>query len=347
MIDLRKTAWASPLVQSVPTDPGRSWVRDPMPAIQPPPDHEVDPTPEAKWPPDSHTGIYGAVSPRIIALPGTGYRMYYTQIMPRHGFPAGANDYDNASSRILSAFSHDGETWTPEAGVRLSPGQGGAGALRVVSSEVVPVEGTGGRFRMYFECCNGPQSQQNSIRSAISEDGLVWSPEPGARFESAGVNYNSPRILILDDGRCRLYCQERGKGIVSALSDDGLTFHQDTGIRIAPDTPNDRFVAFAPEILRIAGAGYRMYYSGYSTPRQSQILTAVSDDGLTWVKKTEPVIAPNGTGPDAVKSSEMCVIRVHHHPGQAAHYRMFYEACDGTARDKRGVWRIASATSAD
>ena len=348
MIDLVQTASACPSVQTVPTDPGTSWAKNPLPAIEPPPDHEVDPAPEAKWPAAAtRTGVYGVVSPRILALTGGGYRMYYTQILPRHGSPAGANDYDTASSRILSATSHDGETWSPEAGVRLSPQQGGAGDFRVVSSEVVPIDSPSGRFRMYYECCNGPQSQQNSIRSAISDDGLVWSPERGARIESAGVNVNSPRIIILDDGRCRLYFQERGKGIVSAVSDDGLRFRPDSGIRIAPNTPNDRFVAFAPEILRIAGAGYRMYYAGHSTQKRAQILTAVSADGLTWDKETQPVIAPNGTGPDAAKCSEMCVIRVLHHQEQAANYRMFYEACDGTAQDRRGVWRIASAKSAD
>jgi len=51
----------------------------------------------------TRTGLCGAVSPRVVALASGGYRMYYTQILPRAGFRAGANDYDNATSRILSA----------------------------------------------------------------------------------------------------------------------------------------------------------------------------------------------------------------------------------------------------
>ena len=131
---------ASPLVHSAPTDPGTSWAKDAQVVVDAPPDDEVDPRPDAQWPPDAvRTGVCGAVSPRVVALPGGGYRLYYTLILPRPGFPAGANDYDNATARILSATSPDGSTWTPEPGVRLSSEEGGAGEFRVVSSEVVPL----------------------------------------------------------------------------------------------------------------------------------------------------------------------------------------------------------------
>ena len=188
MIDLVRSASASPLAHTVSTDPGSIWVKDELAAIDAPPDEDTDPSPEAEWPTNAkRTGMYGVVGPRIITLPDGRYRLYYTQITPRAGFPAGANDYGNASSRILSAISSDGSTWTPEAGVRLTPQAGGAGDFRVVSSEVVPVAGQSGRLRMYYECCNGQQGTPNSIRSALSEDGgLLWTPETGARFGGYG-----------------------------------------------------------------------------------------------------------------------------------------------------------------
>ena len=350
MIDLSQSPSAAPvppLVHSVPTDPGTSWAKDARVVVDAPPDDEVDPRPDAQWPPDAvRTGVCGAVSPRVVALPGGGYRLYYTQILPRSGFPAGANDYDNATSRILSATSPDGSTWTPEPGVRLSSQQGGAGEFRVVSSEVVPLPGGDGRLRMYYECCPGPQSAQNSIRSALSEDGgLVWTPEPGARIEADGRNYSAPRIVILDGGRCRLYCCDRGRGIVSAVSDDGLTFRREPGLRIAQDGAYDAHAAFAPDILRISGIGYVMYYAGYGVPNRAYILRAESDDGLAWRKRAEPVISPGGGVWDAAKCSEMCVFRLPGRHGATPRYRMVYEACDGTAKNERGVWRIAGATS--
>lgn len=349
MIDLTQTRAASARIHIVAADPGPKWVKDAAVAIDAPPDaNAMDPQPDAKWPIQApRTGICGVVSPRIVMLPGGGYRLYYSQILPRPGFPAGANDYDYSTTRILSAFSVDGTTWTPEPGVRLAPQAGGAGEFRVVSSEVVPV-GDGSRLRMYYECCVGPQSVTNSILSAISADGgLAWTLEPGVRLQSEGHNFAAPRIIILKDGRVRLYCYDRGHGIISAIADaDGLQFQQEPGIRIAEDGPYDSHAAFAPEILHVADGAYVMYYAGYSQSNRAYILRATSDDGLNWKKSPEPVIAPGAGGWDAAKCSEMCVIPLPSSAGQGPRYRIFYEACDGTATNERGVWRIATATSA-
>jgi hypothetical protein len=348
MIDLSQSPLPTPQVHAVPTDPGASWGADADVAIDAAPDGEVDPLPEARWAPHAlRTGVYGAVGPRVIALPGGGYRLYYTQILPRRGHPAGANDYDNATTRILSATSSDGSNWTAEPGVRLSPRDGGAGAFRVVSSEVVPMGDAVDRLRMYYECCGGPQSTPNSIRSAASDDGgLVWAPEPAARFGNDGGHYMSPRIVFLDDDHCRLYCCAQGQGIISAMSrDGGLTFRQEPGVRIAQDGTYDAMFAFAPEIVRPPGGGYMMYYAGYGSPHQAHILRATSDDGLTWCKELGPVIAPGNSRWDAAKCSEMCLFRLPSEEGHAPRYRMVYEACDGTAQNARGVWRIAGATS--
>lgn len=347
MINLMKSPVASPLVSMVPIDPGTSWYKEALPAIDAPPDEETTPLPEARWPTEAaRSGIGGAVSPRVVALPGSGYRLYYTQILPRPGFPAGANDYDQATTRILSAYSPDGSNWTPEPGVRLSAHDGGAGEFRVASSEVVPI-GDGTRLRMYYECCPGPQSLSNSIRSANSDDGgLTWTPEVGTRLATEGHNYSAPRIVFLENGQCRLYCNRRGHGIISALSDDGLTFRSEKGVRISQDGAYDSHAAFAPEIVRLTEGGYVMYYAGYSSPERAYVVRAVSHDGLTWHKESAPVVAPGPGGIDAAKCSEMCLVPLPRVVGGRQHYRLLYEACDGTATNQRGVWRIASAVSA-
>lgn len=358
MIDLSKSHAASSQVQSVDIDPGVDWEKESCFAIDAPPDWDTRPLPESAWPEDAvRTGVCGVVSPRVIALAGGGFRMYYSQILPRPGYPSGANDYDNASTRILSAWSDDGMRWVPEAGVRLSPQEAGAGDFRVVSSEVVPI-GDGRRLRMYFECCPGSQGVTNSIRSATSDDGLKWELEPGSRIESAGHNYAAPRIVFLEDGRLRMYLFDRGLGIISLVSIDGLRFDPEPGLRIAQDTDHDRLCAFAPEIIRVAGVGYVMHYAGYSNPQTASILRAESTDGLRWTKRVRPVITPSRRqlgsqesgsqrlGPgnwDAAKASEMCLIRLPQGDDKTTRFRMLYEACDGTAPEARGVWRIASA----
>jgi hypothetical protein len=203
---------------------------------------------------------------------------------------------------------------------------------------------------MYFECCPGSQGVTNSIRSAISDDGLRWELEPGSRVESAGHNYAAPRIVFLEDGRLRMYLFDRGEGIISLVSNDGLRFDHEPGLRIAQDTDHDRLCAFAPEIIRVAGVGYVMYYAGYSDPKKASILRAESTDGLRWTKWPRPVITPTAQrlGPggwDAAKASEMCLIRLPEGPDQITRFRILYEACDGTAPEARGVWRIAAANA--
>ena len=94
MIDLSNSSKASPLVHTINTDPGNLWIKDVAVAIDAPPDSDLNPNPETIWSREDHrTGRCGVVSPRILALPRGGFRMYYSQILPRPGYPAGANDY--------------------------------------------------------------------------------------------------------------------------------------------------------------------------------------------------------------------------------------------------------------
>jgi hypothetical protein len=323
-------------------DPGINWKKDARVTIQAAPDGDDDPAPEAVWPDEAiRSGVCGAVTPRVLRLGDGSYRMYYTQILPRPGYPAGANDYDNATTRILSALSENGETWTPEPGIRLTPEAGDAGEFRVVVTDVVPVRDVG--LRMYYECAPGPQSDPATIRSAVSEDGLLWHPEEGARFGGDGGNYASARLVFLSESICRLYFCRRGTGIVSASSEDGgLTFREEPGVRIDQSGPYDCVVAFAPEVISLPQGGYVMYYAGYASANRAYILRATSEDGLTWQKEPEPVISPGGRW-DRVKCSEVCVFPLP--DGSASTYGMLYEACDGTSTGERGVWRIIGARS--
>lgn len=332
---------------TVGSDPGTRWIKDSKPAVDAPPDDQLDPRPDARWPATGlRSGIYGVVTPNVVPLRSGGYRLYYTQILPRPEFPGGANDYDNATTRILSARSEDGTTWIPEPGVRLSPSQSGPETLRVVSPEVVPFGQDRDRLRMYYEDCRASGRDTATVKSAESEDGgLTWAVEAGVRMGDTGRSFISPRAVFLEDGRCRLYYAERGRGIRSALSaDGGLKFRQESGLRIGPERSGNPRTVFAPEVLCIDGGGYRMYYGQYTTSHSACIMSAVSDDGLAWRKDREPAVAPGGAW-DTAKASEMSVMSLGESDARETGYRMLYEACDGTARDKRGVWRITAAIS--
>lgn len=348
MIDLTRSTAPVPAVHAAERDPGAAWRKSPEPAIDAPPDDDLPPAPDARWPRQAaRTGLCGSVSPRVVRLADGTWRMYYTQILPREGNTTGANDYGNATTRILSAHSADGVAWNPEPGVRLSAAEGGAGDFRVVSSEVVPAADGSGRLRMYYECCPGSQDVQNSIRSAVSDDGLEWEPEPGERLLVSGSNIMAPRILFLGDGRLRMYVTQRGVGIVSAISADGMTFEMEPGPRFPGDTST-----FAPDLVRLPDSRYRIYFVANVNDRPAlqgggqHLMTALSGDGLTWERAAEPVLSPGGTW-DRAKSSEMSVFPLPTAAGQPPGYGMVYEGCDGTTPNARGVWRVAAATSAD
>ncbi|MDE0220748.1 MAG: hypothetical protein OXJ90_15900 [Spirochaetaceae bacterium] len=348
MIDLTRTREPVPAVHVAEHDPGTTWRKSPEPAIDAPADDDLSPAPDARWPRQAtRTGLCGSVSPRVMRLGDGTYRMYYTQILPRAGNPTGANDYGNATTRILSANSADGATWSPDAGVRLSAADGGAGDFRVVSSEVGPAADGSGRLRMYFECCPGSQEVQNSIRSAVSDDGLAWEVEPGDRLRVEGSNIMAPRILFLGDGRLRMYVTQRGVGIVSAISHDGMTFAMEPGPRFPGDTST-----FAPDLVVLPDGRYRIYFVADVGDRPTMqgggqhLMTALSADGLNWERTAEPVLSPGGAW-DRAKSSEMCVFPLPTVAGQPTGYGMVYEGCDGTTPNARGVWRVAAATSAD
>ena len=200
-----------------------------------------------------------------------------------------------------------------------------------------------GRLRMYFESCHGTQSTQNSIRSALSEDGgLTWSVEDGHRLRIGGGNVMASRIIFTEDGLVRLYVTQRTVGIISAISTDGGTDFVIEGSRLPEDASS-----FAPEIVRRPDSGYRMYYVSCISDREptegggQQIVSASSPDGLDW-RVDGGAVVPDGDGPDAVKASEMSTFPL---PAGAAEgmYGMVYEGCDGTTLNARGVWRITSA----
>ncbi len=110
MIDLTASLTAAPVLHVVSSGPGFAWTRDADVAIEAPPDNDSCPLPESRWSKAAKlTGICCVVSPRGLMLPNGGCRMYYPQMLPRPGFTAGANDYDDRTTRILSAYSKDGQ----------------------------------------------------------------------------------------------------------------------------------------------------------------------------------------------------------------------------------------------
>ena len=112
-----------------------------------------------------------------------------------------------------------------------------------------------------------------------------WEKDSGPRVIDGSV----PFVHALKDGKVRLYyCS--GRGILSAVSQDGLTFAKEQGVRISPGTGFESIVC-DPTVVDLPGGKMRMYYKGANSqnpgPGQSihKIYSAISADGLVFQKE--------------------------------------------------------------
>ena len=299
-------------------DPGTVWTKDEGVVI----DIDEDRNP------------HRVLTPNVIALPEGGYRIYYYSAEPERR-------EEGVAGCIISAFSQDGETWTREPGRRVDTHAPDA-ENRTLCPDVVALPEGG--YRMYYQAHSA--TDRGTVLSSISADGLHWTREAGIRFAAVDAVCGSPRCVPLEHGRWRLYCheypnqptgtgRETGNHVISALSDDGLDFEREPGVRIEQERDLEDYAVYAVEVLRLGDGTYRMYYAGWSNdPVEGRIFSATSGDGVDWVKDAG-ICLDNGGPHQSAKVSEPCVVRL-----PDGRFRMFYEANDGGQE-----WRILSATS--
>ena len=310
-------------IHYIASDPGLTWVKDPAASIGP----------------DTPLDSQSILTPNVVQLSQGGFRMYYTGLGPGRAVEA-------SSGYILSAVSSDGLNWQKESGVRLDVHEPDA-THRVLCPDVIPLPD--GRWRMYFEAKgnDGP----TLVLSAISTDGLMWEREAGVRVADAEWSFGSPRCVYVEAPeapsklRYRLYFHhysypmqsglDAQNHIISAISDDGLNFEIEPGVRIAQESEaRESYAVYTPEVIRLADGSYRIYYSGWSDDIRGGIFSASSRDGLNWMKDAGPLLDLDRPL-DRWMVSEPCVINL-----DDDRCRLYYEA-----EDENRVRRILSATS--
>jgi hypothetical protein len=147
--------------------------------------------------------------------------------------------------------------------------------------------------------------------SAVSTDGLVWTPEPGLRVTSKRVesegdfDVGHPTALRLADGSWRIYYQSTtgmDKPCVwaSSSSSDGLSFTRDAGVRLDLGSSTDLTFAGHGRVWMGRDGRLRGLYSGNTSDDTgpSDIGTFVSDDGLAFTI-VAPHAFPEGHDPAA------------------------------------------------
>jgi predicted GH43/DUF377 family glycosyl hydrolase len=205
--------------------------------------------------------------PYIWVVDDTAYRLYYAG-------PGG----------ILSAWSGDGLSFTYEPGVRIPPGD----SMEQIVADPSVVRVSGG-MRMYYKGATGPGGPgqaRHRIFSAFSTDGLAWTKE-GLRYQNPVYPDNGwtsvPDALRLNDGRVRIYYTSATGGIRSIISDDGLVFAPENGVRLPCVDPN---------VLYLPDSSYRMFFA-MPVGQQPHIGYADSPDGLNFTI-VDTIISPGG-----------------------------------------------------
>ena len=316
-------------------------------------------------------------APCVIRIPSDGFRLFYTAVGPGKPFSV-------CQGYILSAVSDDGLVFRTEPGIRLAPQPDlPHSALRVLAPTVT--ECPDGRWRMYVES-RGRAGLPTVICSATSDDMLEWKREDGIRLQSPG-GMGGPRFLALGDGRGRLYCinseygpggpkdgERLARGVVSAVTDDGLHFELEPGYRMqSGDTLYESGGITAAQVIppETEGDTWTLIYSawqdvsaGTSVPvhpssdpdavenglsenfavasiasdmagYRSRIFEAHSTDGVVW-ERGECIVEGGGYDARGIDAVHAEDMSVIK-LGDGV-YRMYYAACDSN-----GNWRVASA----
>src|SRR3990167_9680245 len=161
----------------------------------------------------------------------------------------------------------------------------------IIASIVILLLIVGGFF-FYNSSNKTEEPQQEDVdigEGIVVVDSLLsfsWEKDSGSRVTDGSV----PFIHALRDGKVRLYYCSGNEGILSAISNDGLTFTKEQGVRISPGTGFE-FSVCDPTLVNLPNGKMRMYYKGADNqdagPGQSihKIYSAISSDGLAFEKE--------------------------------------------------------------
>ena len=186
--------------------------------------------------------------------------------------PPGVKGDGPWNHRLLIAVSSDGVTWYK--------------TYRVLADQALApdvIVDREGYVRVYYV-----DYYNRGIVVAISRDLVNWKY---VKVKGVPPDWTDPSIVILHDGRYRLYAsymppEGGGSRIVSAVSDDGIHFKVEEGVRYERDV-----VVRNPEVI-YAGGKWVMYLEELTKP-EPKILLLTSEDGLNFVLKGE-IDVPGG-----------------------------------------------------
>lgn len=147
-----------------------------------------------------------------------------------------------------------------------------------------------GKLIMYI---NNFSKQPSKYEAHTSMDGLSWS-KVSAKLPNAStgraVKFGNQTRLYYPD-RTPIRPTDPPASILSAISNDGLNFTNETGTRV---DPRDGYYVEGPTVFKLPDGTYRMLFSENETAsaekRISTIWGASSVDGFAWTRDEKPTL---------------------------------------------------------
>jgi hypothetical protein len=222
------------------------------------------------------------VDPSVVSLADGRFRIY-------------GNDTSEGTRHVISLISDDGLKYTREPGYRIVSDSGhDAFAPNVI---VLP----NGQFRMYLTDQRTHIGDQGApaFISAISDDGLNFTWEPGERLRYSGAGnevggIRNPCVVRLPSGKYRMYYvglptqTTMSSKVLSASSWDGLTWTRENGVRLDPATLCPPATRINPKMYLDESGVYHMFTSAAACDDMNHskeaigIFEGTSQDGVSF-----------------------------------------------------------------
>jgi len=211
--------------------------------------------------------------------------------------------------KIVFADSVDGRNFTDTQATDIAEDPG----LMISNPAVLKI--ADGNWIMIYEQAptKQPGAKEEPPSTANQRNLYLATSTDGTKFTKVGVAIDSakedsyfasvPDLILLSDGKIRMYYVCGGSAICSAISSDGKSWNKETGIRIGNN-------AVDPDALISTKDGKTEYVLYYSLLSQTtnRIYKAISADGLTWSEGVVALSPSSSTltviDPDVVKTGD-------------------------------------------
>lgn len=205
-----------------------------------------------------------------------------------------------------------------------------AGPEDMQNIDIVPLGGT--QFRAYY-------MKSGQVYSALSEDDGRSFTEEGARF--AGNHFAA---LKLPSGQVRIYYTDFETGdLLSKISDDGLDFTDEEGIRLSTSEAG----IVHPSVITLPDGGYHMYFDVKISVNSNEGLdfgqkmkSASSTDGLAWTLDSGVRIKLKQRG--LPSSADLVFSPFAVYDEESGKFKLYMTVEDNKKKNKSGVYLATS-----